>query len=72
MVLLIYYFTSACVYTFSAMQYFMRKILFLPVEVQIYMWWDMGISPCSIVYMIQDFTIEASYIINENDYWHYK
>ena len=69
MVQLVYNFTSTCVYTCGAMQYFMSKIMFLPVEIEIYMWPDMGISPRDIVYMTQDLAIEASYTIHENKYW---
>ena len=72
MVSLIFNLTSTCVYTCDTMQYFMWKILFLPMEIYIYMWQDVDISPRGIVYMTQDLAIEASYTIYENDYWHNK
>ena len=43
-----------------------------PVEIEIYMWPDMGISPHGIVCMMQDLAIEASYTIHENYYRHDK
>ena len=42
------------------------------MEIYIYMWRDIGISPPGIVYMTQDLAMEASYTIHENNYWHNK
>ena len=49
------------------MQYFTSKILFLPVEIEIYMWPDVGISLHGIVCMTRDLAMEASYTIYENE-----
>ena len=50
----------------GATQYFTSKIMFLPVEIEIYTWPDVGISPRDIVCMTQDLAIEASYTIHVN------